>query len=53
MGQVGGTLKKEGIYIYIYTHIHRHRHIADSLIVEHKLTQHCKAIIVQLKTVMN
>ena len=36
----GGRLKREWIYMYIEpTHF----------VVQHKLTQHCKAIILQLK----
>ena len=37
---LGGRLQREGIYVYIWL-IH--------FVVEQKLTQHCKAIICQLK----
>ena len=37
---VGGRLQREGIYVYIEL-IH--------FVVQQKLTQHCKAIILQLK----
>ena len=40
MGQVGGSLKKEGIYVYLGL-IHA--------IVQQKLTQHFKAIILQFR----
>ena len=39
-GRVGGKLKREGMYVYTWL-IHSG--------VQQKLTQHCKAIIVQLK----
>ena len=35
MGREGGGIKREGIYVYLYL-IH--------VVVQHKLTQHCKAI---------
>ena len=38
--QIGGKSKKEGIYVYIWL-IH--------FILQQKLTQHCKATILQLK----
>jgi len=40
MGEVGGRLKREGIYVYLEL-IH--------IVVQQKLTQHCKVIILQLK----
>ena len=39
-GSVGGISEKERIYVYIYM-IH--------LVVQQKVTQHCKAVILQLK----
>ena len=39
-GSVGGRLKKEGIYVYFWL-IH--------IVVQQKPTQHCKAMILQLK----
>ena len=39
-GRMGGRVKREGIYVYILL-IH--------VIVQQKLIQHCKAIILQLK----
>ena len=35
MGEVGGRLRREGIYVCV----------TDSLLVQQKLTQYCKAII--------
>ena len=40
VGGVGGRLQREGIYVYIEL-IH--------FVVQQKLTQHCKAIILQFK----
>ena len=40
MGREGGGIKREGIYVYLNL-IH--------VVVQQKLTQHCKAIILQLK----
>ena len=40
MGSMGGRLEKEGIYIYLWL-IH--------VVVQQKLTQHYKAIILQFK----
>ena len=40
VGGVGGRLQREGIYVYIEL-IH--------FVVQQKLTQHCKAITLQLK----
>ena len=37
------------IYIYIYTYIYTHTHLWPMHIIWQKLTQHCKAIILQLK----
>ena len=37
---VGGRLKREGIYVYLWL-IHA--------VVQQKLTQHCKAVILQLR----
>ena len=39
-----GRLKREGIYIYTHTHIQLIR-----VVIQQKLMQHCKAIILQLK----
>ena len=43
-----GRLKREGIYIYIYTYIHIHIQLIR-VVIQQKLMQHCKAIILQLK----
>ena len=40
VGGVGGRLQREGIYVYIEL-IH--------FVVQQKLTQHCKAIILEFK----
>ena len=37
------------IYIYIYMYIYTHTHLWPMHIIWQKLTQHCKAIILQLK----
>ena len=38
------------IYIYIYTHTHTHTYLQLShVVVQQKLTQHCEAIMFQLK----
>ena len=42
--EMGGGFKREEIYIYIYTQL-------VHFVVRQKLTQHCKAIILQLKTI--
>ena len=39
--RVGGRLKREEMYVYMWP-IH--------IVVQQKLTQHCKAIVFQLKT---
>ena len=47
-----GRLKREGIYIYIYIYIYTYIHIHIQLVrvvIQQKLMQHCKAIILQLK----
>ena len=52
----GGSEAQEGgdiyiyIYIYIYTHTHTHTYLQLShVVVQQKLTQHCEAIMFQLK----
>ena len=40
MGRVGGRLKRDGVYVHVWL-IH--------VVVRKKPTQHCKAIILQLK----
>ena len=55
MGGMAGRSKREGIYvhisvhIYIYVHIYMYIyiHITVPFLVEQKLTQSCKAIILQ------
>ena len=53
MSGVGGRLKREEIcmYVCVYTHTHTHTHTHLWLIhvVRQKPTQHCNAIILQLK----
>ena len=47
-GGEGGRHKKEGRYIYIYVYTRTRLQLVH-IVVQEKLTQHCKAIISQLK----